>query len=88
MTDAYFGGDLSELAKRVREAEVPIFAFAIAVRAGAAVILQVIPVQRLSCFRTLPTAPSAPGGTIDLTHPFLDMLTKETADAPSFSKCT
>jgi len=79
MTDAYFGGDLSELAKRVREAEVPIFAFAIR---GSSQGPQYPPgypcTAACHAFGTLPTAPSGPGGTIDLTHPFLDMLTKET----------
>jgi VWFA-related protein len=79
MTDAYFGGDLSDVAKRVRQAEIPIFAFAIR---GASPGLQYPPGYpcTASChqFGTLPPPPSGSRGMADLTHPFLDMLTKET----------
>jgi Ca-activated chloride channel family protein len=79
MTDAYFGGNLSEVAKQVREAEIPIFAFAIR---GANPGVQYPPgyACTASChtFGTLPAPPRGSNGMADLTHPFLDMLTKET----------
>jgi len=79
MTDAYFGGNLSDVAKRVREAEIPIFAFAVR---GANPGTQYPPgyACTASChvFGTIPPPPGGSGGMADLTHPFLDMLTKET----------
>jgi Ca-activated chloride channel family protein len=79
MTDAYFGGNLSDLAKHVREAEIPIFAFAVR---GANQGLQYPPGQPCTAachaFGTLPPPSRGSGGMTDLTHPFLDMLSKET----------
>jgi VWFA-related protein len=79
MTDAYFGGDLSEVARRIRDAEIPIFAFAIR---GADPGVEYPPGYSCgaSChaFGTLPAPPRGSSGTVDLTHPFLDMLTRET----------
>jgi len=79
MTDAYFGGDLSEVARRVREAEIPIFAFAIR---GANPGVQYPPGYACTAachtFGTIPALPRGPVGLADLTHPFLDMLSKET----------
>jgi VWFA-related protein len=79
MTDAYFGGNLSDVAKQVREAEIPIFAFAIR---GAGQVVQYPPGYACTAachtFGTLPPAPRGSAGMTDLTHPFLDMLSKET----------
>lgn len=79
MTDAYFGGNLSDVAKRLREAEIPIFAFAVR---GASPGAQYPPgyACTASChvFGTIPPPPRGSAVLADLTHPFLDMLTKET----------
>jgi VWFA-related protein len=79
MTDAYFGGDLSDVAKQVRNAEIPIFAFAMR---GVNQGLQYPPGQPCTAachaFGTLPPQARGPSGFADLTQRFLDMLSKET----------
>jgi VWFA-related protein len=79
MTDAYFGGDLSDVARQVRNAEIPIFAFAMR---GVSQGLQYPPGQPCTAachaFGTLPPQSRGSSGIVDLTQRFLDMLSKET----------
>jgi len=82
MTDSYFGGDLSDVAKEIRNAEIPIFAFAMR---GAKLGLQYPPGQSCTAachvFGTLPPAPPPRQMVLanqDLTERFLDMVSKET----------
>jgi hypothetical protein len=79
MTDAYFGGDVNQVALDIRGAEVPIFGFAMR---GVDFGLQHPPTQgcTLAChqFEMLP-ARSVGGrsGLQNLTQPFLDTLANE-----------
>ena len=79
MTDGYFGGDLSDVARQVRNAEIPIFAFAMR---GVSQGLQYPPGQPCTAachtFGTLPPVSRGMGGMTDLTQRFLEMLSKET----------